>query len=52
MSLLRARAAVSPLRRSFQAADPLLPAVADLVAVERPEERLSRRRAVRGEVQP
>ncbi len=38
MSLLRARAAVSPLRRSFQAADPLLPAVADLVAVERPEE--------------
>jgi ornithine decarboxylase len=38
MSLLRARAAVSPLRRSFAAADPLLPAVADLVAVERPEE--------------
>jgi ornithine decarboxylase len=39
MSQLRARAAVSPLRRPFVAppeAD--LPAVADLVAVERPEE--------------
>jgi ornithine decarboxylase len=38
MSLLRARAAVSPLRRGFAAADAALPAVADLVAVERPEE--------------
>jgi len=38
MSLLRARAAVSPLRRSFADAQPLLPAVADLVAVERPED--------------
>jgi ornithine decarboxylase len=39
MSLLRARTAVSPLRRGFsQAADAALPQVADLVAVERPEE--------------
>lgn len=38
MSLLRARAAVSPLRRFFTEAEPLLPAVADLVAVERPED--------------
>jgi ornithine decarboxylase len=38
MSQLRARAAVSPLRRRFAAADAVLPDVADLVAVERPEE--------------
>lgn len=38
MSLLRARAAVSPLRRRFDAAAPVLPAIDDLVAVERPEE--------------
>ncbi len=38
MSLLRARAAVSPLRRHIAEAQPLLPAVADLVAVERPED--------------
>ena len=38
MSLLRARAAVSPLRRHLADAQPLLPAVADLVAVERPED--------------
>ncbi|WP_149537257.1 type III PLP-dependent enzyme [Siccirubricoccus phaeus] len=38
MSLLRARTAVSPLRRRFEAADPVLPKVDDLVAVERPEE--------------
>lgn len=37
MSLLRSRAAVTPLRRRFDA-PALLPAVADLVAVERPEE--------------
>ena len=34
---IRSRAAVSPLRRRLDAPD-LLPAVADLVAVERPEE--------------
>src|SRR3712207_8849807 len=39
MSLLRSRAAVSPLRRDFGATALLdLPAVDDLVAVERPEE--------------
>jgi len=38
MSLLRARSAVSPLRRSFAAATPVLPRVDDLIAVERPEE--------------
>jgi ornithine decarboxylase len=39
MSQLRARAAVSPLRRAFvPAVTPDLPTVADLVAVERPEE--------------
>ena len=38
MSLLRARTAVSPLRRGFADADAALPTVADLVAVERPEE--------------
>ena len=38
MSLLRARAAVSPLRHRFEAATPVLPAIDDLVAVERPEE--------------
>src|SRR3712207_398882 len=39
MSLLRSRAAVSPLRRDLGAAAlPDLPAVDDLVAVERPEE--------------
>lgn len=38
MSLLRARAAVSPLRRQFAAAQPLLPQVDSLVAVERPED--------------
>ncbi len=37
MSQLRARAAVSPLRRRFDAAASVLPSVADLVAVERPE---------------
>jgi ornithine decarboxylase len=37
MSQLRARAAVSPLRRRFDVDTPVLPAVADLVAVERPE---------------
>ena len=38
MSLLRSRAAVSPLRRDVGAAVLGLPAVDDLVAVERPEE--------------
>jgi ornithine decarboxylase len=38
MSLLRSRAAVSPLRRDLGAAVLGLPAVDDLVAVERPEE--------------
>ena len=39
MSQLRARTAVSPLRRGFSpAADAALPQVFDLVAVERPEE--------------
>lgn len=38
MSLLRARAAVSPLRHRFEAVVPVLPAIDDLVAVERPEE--------------
>jgi ornithine decarboxylase len=38
MSLLRARTAVAPLRRAFADADALLPEVADLIAVERPEE--------------
>ena len=38
MSLLRARAAVSPLRRGLVEAEAALPEVADLVAVERPEE--------------
>jgi ornithine decarboxylase len=38
MSQLRARAAVSPLRHDFAAAEAVLPEVADLVAVERPEE--------------
>ena len=38
MSLLRARTAVSPLRRGFAPDATELPAVADLVAVERPEE--------------
>jgi ornithine decarboxylase len=38
MTLLRARAAVSPLRRDFDAAAPVLPRVDDLVTVERPEE--------------
>ncbi len=37
MSLLRSRAAVAPLRRRFDAPT-VLPTVADLVAVERPEE--------------
>ncbi len=37
MSQLRARAAVSPLRRRFDALPALLPSVADLVAVERPD---------------
>ena len=38
MSLLRARAAVSPLRRVFADANAVLPAVDDLIAVERPED--------------
>lgn len=38
MSLLRSRAAVSPLRRRFDEAAPVLPAIDDLIAVERPEE--------------
>lgn len=38
MSLLRSRAAVSPLRRRFDEAAPVLPATDDLIAVERPEE--------------
>lgn len=38
MSLLRSRAAVSPLRRCFDEAAPVLPAIDDLIAVERPEE--------------
>ncbi len=38
MSLLRSRAAVSPLRRRFDEAAPVLPAINDLIAVERPEE--------------
>ena len=38
MSQLRARTAVSPLRRDFAEAPAALPSIADLVAVERPEE--------------
>jgi len=38
MSQLRSRAAVSPLRRAFAEAQPSLPAVDDLIAVERPED--------------
>jgi ornithine decarboxylase len=38
MSVLRARTAVSPLRRNFAEAETALPTVADLVAIERPEE--------------
>lgn len=38
MSLLRARSAVSPLRRRFDEAATVLPSVDALVAVERPEE--------------
>jgi ornithine decarboxylase len=38
MTQLRARTAVSPLRRRFDAATPVLPGIDDLVAVERPEE--------------
>jgi ornithine decarboxylase len=38
MSLFRSRAAVSPLRRRFDAATPVLPVIGDLIAVERPEE--------------
>jgi ornithine decarboxylase len=38
MSQFRARSAVSPLRRAFPAFEAELPLVADLVAVERPEE--------------
>ncbi len=40
MSLLRTRSAVSPLRRRFDEAAPVLPSVDALVAVERPEEPL------------
>src|SRR4051794_23087021 len=38
MSLLRTRAAVSPLRRRFDDATPVLPSVDALIVVERPEE--------------
>jgi ornithine decarboxylase len=38
MSLLRSRSAVSALRRRFVEPDLILPAIDDLVAVERPEE--------------
>jgi ornithine decarboxylase len=38
MSQLRVRSAVSPLRRAFAPFDAELPLVADLVAIERPEE--------------